>query len=107
LNDTIADKKKWDDLRKQVARDFDNPAFRNKERFSQLGRAMRRAGVVAGVGALLGTISATDSALAAYEELRDTGQLSDCGKLELIRAVGSSGAPGSGAVMAQLLQIFQ
>jgi RHS repeat-associated protein len=107
LNDTIADKGKWDELRKQVARDYDNPAFRDKDRCGTLGRAMRRAGVIAGVGALLGTIAATDSAMGAYEKLRDTGQLSDYEKLELIGAVGNSGAPGAGAAAAQLLEILQ
>lgn len=93
-----------DELGIDKAKGLPSKCTANRNLLSQLGR---HAGLLSAVGGILSTVSLTDTAEAAYNRLRTTGQLSDDDKLTLIREVGNSGAPGSGPAAAKLLEILQ
>jgi uncharacterized protein RhaS with RHS repeats len=57
LDDTVRDKKKWKSLREQQARNFDDPSYRDKRKCRRVGRAMRLAGALGGLGLIAGANS--------------------------------------------------
>jgi len=107
LNDALADKSRSKDLLDMAQKNLGDPSYKDKARCNRILGGFGKGAAIAGIGALLGTLSATNEAMAAYEKLRDNGQLSDYEKLSLLGAVGNSGAPGSGAAAAKLLEIFE
>ena len=107
LADTVADKSQWGDILRQMESNVQNPSYRDNARCIAILKAARIAGVLSLLGTAMGAISASDSAMDAYQKLNSTGDFTQYDIISLMTAVSNSGSPGAGVINAQLLNLMK
>jgi hypothetical protein len=100
----MADKDLWGEMRKDVARAFDNTAYKDKVYIRNLGRAMRRAGAIGvGISAVMGVNQMASEVRPICNKLKSGETLSDYEKFSFLEALDQSGIPGKGAIASEFV----
>jgi RHS repeat-associated protein len=104
LRKAMADKNLWGEMRKDMARAFDNPSYRDKVHIRNLGRAMRRAGAIGvGISAVMGVNQMANETRPICDKLKAGQTLSDYEKFKFLDALDQSGIPGKGAIASEFV----